>query len=396
MTTSHDTTHDDDCTGCGGKCAGGTPAECRGPSPVPWLEKDRCMYFYEARVFPGRGDRRERLFLRVLYEHRMCLIGRQQGPLLYTTTLLPGETVDLYQEDRYRRVRSQEERVSVHTSFRQTMAALSESRRTGSSSTYARSLTSVRTQADTSVSAGGGLAGFFGAPSVSTDVTVAGETTVATGASVTAASDDFVSFGRTSSQSLEAERAVVVSTYEDAESRDVTVRHLRNDNHCYAVTYYVRRVNEVYETATRVAAVEWTTGQEPWRAIGDLAGVPAALRRLIADLAKGAPKPGDERRDERRVTLPTDGVVYEGELAHCSSCEPVREAQELAGLELLRLRARRECLETEVLALELERRRALGAGEGAAELGLDDWEWSFAEPPAQIAAHSEADEGDSR
>jgi thermitase len=393
MTTSHDTTHDD-CTGCGGRCVGETPTECRGPSPVPWLEKDRCMYFYEARVFPGRGNERERLFLRVVYEHRMCLVGRQQGPLLYTTTLLPGETVDLYQEDRYRRVRSQEERVSVHSSFRQTMAALSESRRTGSTSTYARSLTSVRTEADTSVSAGGGLAGFFGAPSVSTDVTVAGETTVATGASVSAASDDFVSFGRTASQSLEAERAVVVSTFEDAESRDVTVRHLRNDNHCYAVTYYVRRVNEVYESGTRVAAVEWTTGQVPWRAIDDLAGVPAATRRLIAELARQAPKPGEERRDERRIALPTDGVVYEPELAHCSSCEPVREAQELAALELLRLRARRECLETEVLALEIERRRALGSGEGAAELALDDWEWSFAPPPAQIAAGAGADEGD--
>jgi hypothetical protein len=43
--------HDEGCSGCGGRCAGATPGECRGPSPLPWLPFDRCMFFYEARVF---------------------------------------------------------------------------------------------------------------------------------------------------------------------------------------------------------------------------------------------------------------------------------------------------------------------------------------------------------
>ena len=72
----------------------------------------------------------------------------------------------MYEYDRYRRVRSEEERMSVHSSFRQTMSALSQTRRASSASAYVDTLTDVRARADTSVSAGGGLAGFFGAPSV--------------------------------------------------------------------------------------------------------------------------------------------------------------------------------------------------------------------------------------
>ena len=110
-----------------------TPEECRGPAPLPWLADDRCMFFYEARVFDAEPvDDRRRLQLRVTYQHCLRLLGRQQGALLYTTTLLPGETVQLYEYDRYRRVRSETERMSVHSSFRQTVSALSQTRRLGS------------------------------------------------------------------------------------------------------------------------------------------------------------------------------------------------------------------------------------------------------------------------
>jgi thermitase len=88
------------------------------------------MFFYEARVLDvDRAAEGRRLQVRITYQHCLRLIGRQQGPLLYTTTLLPGETVQLYEFDRYRRVRSEEQRLSVHTSFRQTLSALSQSRR---------------------------------------------------------------------------------------------------------------------------------------------------------------------------------------------------------------------------------------------------------------------------
>src|SRR5688500_12919142 len=159
-------TDKDGCSGCGGQCAGETPEGCRGPTPIPWLTADRCMIFHEARVFDADRNRdHRRVQVRVAYEHRLCLEGRQQGPLLYTTTLLPGETIALYEFDRYRRVRSETRRMSVHTSFRQTLSALSQSRDSSSSQEYGSTLKDVRSQSDSSISVGGGLAGFLGAPS---------------------------------------------------------------------------------------------------------------------------------------------------------------------------------------------------------------------------------------
>ena len=158
-------THEE-CSGCGGDCVEKTPKACRAPAAPPWLAFDRCLMFYEARAFdlPNLQDRR--LQVRVVYEHCLSLLGRQQGPLLYSVTLLPGEKVRIFEFDRYRRVKSSTERVSVHTSFRQTMSALSQSRRSNSSSAYADALVDIRSHSDSSVSAGGGLAGFFGAPQV--------------------------------------------------------------------------------------------------------------------------------------------------------------------------------------------------------------------------------------
>ena len=79
------------CSGCGGCCGEETPADCRSPRPVPWLTADRCLTFYESRVFGADriDDDRRALEFRVSYEHLLCLLGRQQGPLLYTTTCSP-------------------------------------------------------------------------------------------------------------------------------------------------------------------------------------------------------------------------------------------------------------------------------------------------------------------
>src|SRR5262245_7265927 len=87
------------CTGCGGNCSSETPEDCGGPAPLPWLDPPRCMFFYEGRVFAADrfNDRLHRVELRVIYQHCLRLLGRVQGGLLYTTTLLPGETVDVYE-----------------------------------------------------------------------------------------------------------------------------------------------------------------------------------------------------------------------------------------------------------------------------------------------------------
>jgi hypothetical protein len=378
------TQEDRECSGCGDGCVRPVPKDCRAPANIPWLPFDRCMTFYEARTFPLPQLQDRRIQVRVTYEHCMKLVGRQQGPLLFTTTLLPDEEVKIYEYDRFRRVRSETERVSVHTSFRQTMSALSQSRRSSSSSAYVDSLVDIRTHADASVSAGGGLAGFFGAPEVKGETSVDTQTTVASGASTRTASEQFAQLATTASQAIEAERSLVVSRFEETEHENKTFRALRNHNHCYAVTYYVRRVNEVYTIETRVESIEWRLGDGPWRSFGDTEGLPDAFRKLLEQIRRVLPRPGDMREDRRSITLPTDGTLYETELAHCSSCDPFKDAEERIRIERMRLTARRECLETELLELELQRRRAIvSADRGAASAALDLGPWSFAALRAQ-------------
>ena len=374
------------CTGCGGNCSGETPEECRGPAPLPWLDPHRCMFFYEGRVFAADrfNDRLRRVEIRVIYQHCLRLLGRVQGGLLYTTTLLPGETIDVYEYDRFRRVRSEEERVSVHSSFRQTLSALSQTRRFADASSYVQTVTDVRTQTDRSISVGGGLAGFFGGPSGSTSVSTDVETTVATGAALHTVTDSFTQNAITSAQSTDAERSVVVSRFEDAEHQQATRRTLRNDNECYAVTYYVRGVSEAYEVTTRVLSIEWRIGDTPWRDIADQDNLAPEIREALKAIVEGLPKPGESLRDDRQITLPTDGTLYEAELAHCSSCEPMREEAMRIRLEQERLQARRACLEAELLELELERRRAAADGV-ALELGT----WPIAALPAPASEEQE-------
>ncbi|MDM0048890.1 S8 family serine peptidase [Variovorax sp. J22R115] len=376
-----ETCKDDECTGCGGTCAEPTPEHCRGPKPVPWLPFDRCMYFYETRVFDGVArDAQQRMRLRVTYQHCLKLIGRQQGPLLYTTTLLPGEEVRLFEFDRYRRTRSETQRMSVHTSFRQTLSALSQSRRSAATSAYVDTLNDIRTHSDTSVSAGGGLAGFLGAPTVKGEFGVDTESSVASGGSVRTASEQFSQLALMASQAMEAERSTVVSTFEEQEHVSTTARTLKNHNHCYAVTYYVRRVNEVYEVHSRIESIEWRLGDGgAWRSANDLNGVSDVLRKLIAEMLRELVKDGQVTRDARSITLPTDGTLYEAELAHCASCEPVLLAEANVRLEQLRLMARRACLETELLEMEVERRRALARSTQPAALDFGQWHLGTAE-----------------
>lgn len=368
---------DEACNGCGDTCTDPTPEECRGPTPVPWLAHDRCMYFYESRVFDGSaGDLagQQRLRLRVTYQHCLRLIGRQQGPLLYTTTLLPNEEVRLFEHDRYRRTKSATQRVSVHSSFRQTLSALSQSRRATSSAAYTENITETRNQSDSSVSVGGGLAGFLGLPSGKFDSSSETETTVASGSSVRTVSEQFSQFAITASQAIEAERSLTVSSFEEQEHVSTTLRTLKNENDCYAVTYYVRRVNEVYEIHSRIESIEWRLGEgAPWRSTDDLRGVPDGLRKLIGELVRDVLRHGQMHREARQITLPTDGTVYEAEIAHCASCDPMEVTRHKIHLEQMRLQARRACLETELLEIEVQRRRALAMTPQPAELAVGAW-----------------------
>ena len=61
----------------------------------------------------------------------------------------------------------------------------------------------------------------------------------------------------------------------------------------------------------------------------------------------------------RPISIPTDGSVYDPELAHCGSCEPERGAAIAIRLEKERAEALKACFEAQAMELELQRRRML-------------------------------------
>ncbi len=336
--------------------------QCISPAAPRWLPYTQCFYWYETR-FVGRFP----VVFRVVYRHCACLVGRQQGPLLYTTTLLPGESVRLYHYDRHRRTHSAKQTWSVHTSWRQYVAATHRTRSVDSTSEYQKFVVSASLDGDTTIDVGGAL---FPVSWSSDDFDSLQIKDVLT-ASVDHVAEDFHETLAVSSQQVDTERSIVISSYEESETIDVTSRTVRNDNDCYAVTYFVRRVYEAYDICTEVYSIEWAYVRQDisraaaapallqWRRLDDQDGVDKGTRELIRRAALVLPKIGQEVHARNRITLPTDGVVYEPELAHCSSCEPQKEAEHQIALEKAKAEERKLCLEAELLAIELKRRQQL-------------------------------------
>ncbi|HYN83073.1 MAG TPA: hypothetical protein VES88_16455 [Gemmatimonadaceae bacterium] len=332
---------------CGGK-------ECIGPEPVPWLSWQHCFKMYEFRYGVVPLDKQviatarlERLLIRIRYEHSLCLAGRKQGPIVHSLTLLPKEEVRIYEYDRYRRSTAVTNRFSVRTSF----YTLTQRVQDAYSSTKTDAGGSVSTTSSASAGGGGGIdlpliGSFGGSASASASFNTAAYFDVAS------VSEQFSHVAETSSLAVESERSIVVSTFEDQESLHSTARTLRNDNDCRAVTYFIRRVFEVYKLTTRIVAIELQIGDR-WVDLGaappEIQGI---VKKHLVKIDVGAP-----HDPEVEIALPTDGLLYEAELAHCCSCDCEREAKTRLELEKLQL---------ENLNLRLEaarRQKRLDAGE---------------------------------
>jgi len=338
----------------------GIRPECVSPAAPPWVPFSTCLDWYETR-YVREGD----ILFRIIYQHCLRMIGRQQGPLLYTVTLLPLEKLKIFHYERYRRTRAATELYSVHTSFRQSIAAVHQSRVAKSTSKYEEFLDDLRTNGDTNVSVGGELF------PVSWDSRGDANLHFFQSASAQQASDDFTETAQVASQQVDAERSIVVSTSEDKETQDATAREIENKNGCRAVTYFIRRVNEVYQLVTTVWSVSFmvpgrgsripgiSAESTQWRSIADLGGLNEKMLAPIQRSAAMLPKPGQTVEAPIQITLPTDGVVYEAELAHCSSCEPAREVTVRLELERTNAESRKACFEAELVELEVQRRRLL-------------------------------------
>jgi len=313
---------------------GGAAQKCMGPEPIPWIDGKPCFSWFEHVLL---GENRKACQFQIIYEHRLCLEGREQGPLIYTLTLLPGETVRLYVTDRYRRVRAESERVSIHASLRQTVAAIHESRASGSVSVFQQNISQARSDSDISASTGGLIGALFGGASGGTSNS---STTESIGSiRINTVASTFERSLESATQMVEAERSVIVSTFEDEEHRESTVRTFANHNDCYPVTYFIRRVLEGYSLCSVIREIIWRgPGESEWHPFDNRDEVKKACRNIsIEDL----PKVGEEVKSKRTFLVPTEGVLFEPELAHCPSCEPVRMEQKKIDLELQNLEVKR-------------------------------------------------------
>ena len=344
---------------------------CVSPCDPPWRPDEQCLYWYETRYFkvPLRSDNQPgvadvaalRIYIefRIIYEHKLCLLGKQHGPLLFTQTLLPGEKVTLYHSDRYRRITSETNRFSVQTTFMQFLSVVHEARMTNTLEILADKVSSEKGSVSGSV--GGGLAGLLGLPSgsASKQTSVTDHNMLKIGL----VSDTFNQSVFQASQMTHAERSVVVSNYEEKDVANITARSIQNDNECRAVTYFIRKVVELWAISTRLAEISYRIVAPnlptDWHSIDDLGWLPPAIQNQIKAALILLPKVGEYTERPRPISLPTDGTVYDPELAHCCSCEPERAAAIAIRLEKQKAEALKACLEAQQLELELMRRRLL-------------------------------------
>jgi len=315
----------EDC-GCGGE-------ECIGPEPVPWLSWKHCFKFFEFRYGAIPLDRpsivavrQERLIIRIRYEHQLCLVGRKQGPIVHSLTILPREEIRIYEYDRYRRSTAVTDRFSVRSSF----FTMTQRVQDAYNSTKLSAGSSVSTASSATAGGGGGID--LGIIQIGGGGAVSSASSASAHFDVASVSERFSHVAETSSHAVETERSIVVSTFEEQDSLRSTARTLRNDNDCRAVTYFIRRVFEIYRLVTRIVAVEVQIGDQ-WVDVAATPGpIQNVVKKFLAKIAVGA-----EHDPRVEIALPTDGLLYEAELAHCCSCECEREAKIRLELEKLQL-----------------------------------------------------------
>jgi len=87
--------------------------------------------------------------------------------------------------------------------------------------------------------------------------------------------------------------------------------------------------------------------------------VETQYRTTVEGLLKGLPTVGEVVEQPTMITVPTDGVVYDPELAHCCALDPELEKAALIKIEREQAEAQKIGLELQLMALEVQRRQAL-------------------------------------
>jgi hypothetical protein len=342
---------------------------CQSPCDPPWLPDSACIIFTETKTLnqplrqdPATGDfGRGSVAVTVTYTHDLCLIGKQRGGLAYTLTLLPGEKMTLYQSDRYRRTTSETARYSVQTTFSQFAASLFQLQTANDSSLLVNVLNSGTSTS--SSSNGPSLLNPFSWFSGSSG---GGNTTSSSNGlnlSTQSAADSFVSIASQAAFLTDQQRSITVSSYEDSQTISTTQRTLVNNNICYAVNYFVRKVLDVYTSSTKVTAVTFqvTAGSyvSPVLTAAQINQLPVQYRAEAEAALQAAPPIGEVVQHATKISVPTDGVVYDPELAHCCALDPELEQAAAIKAERAQAEAQKVGLQVQLMALEVQRRQAL-------------------------------------
>ena len=335
---------------------------CQSPCDPPWRTGPTCSTFTETKtsivnLLKPRGF----VTIKVTYTHTLCLVGKQRGGLAYTLTLLPGEKMTLYQSDRYRRTTSETERYSVQTTFSQFVSALYQQQNSSDSSALAQVLNS-QTQSS-SASGGGGInlllfsIGGGGGSSNSSSSSSAVDLLTQSSA------NQFLSLAQQAAQYTDLQRSITISSYEDSQTVSTTQRTLVNNNVCYAVTYFVRKVLDVYISTTKVTAVTFQVTADnyvsPVVTPAQIGQLPSQYQTAVRTILEDVPTVGEVIEQPTVLGLPTDGVVYDPELAHCCAQDPELDQANLIKLERAQAEAQKIGLEIQLMALEVQRRQAL-------------------------------------
>lgn len=342
---------------------------CQSPCDLPWRNGPTCTTFTENKTLavpiagsPSVGDfGRGLVTITVTYTHTLCLTAKQRGPLAYTLTLLPGEKMTLYQSDRYRRTTSDTERFSVQTTFSQFVSAVHQQQSSSNSSALLQVLNS-QTQSSSAGGGGGINLGLFsigggGSENSSSSSSSAADLSVQNSAS------QFQSVAQQASQYTDLQRSITISSYEDSETVSTTQRTLVNNNACYAVTYFVRKVLDVYVLTTKVVAITVQVTVDnyvsPVLTPAQINQLPQQYQKAVETALKGLPTVGESVEQPTVINVPTDGVVYDPELAHCCAQDPALDQAEIIKLERAQAEAQKIGLEIQLMALEVQRRQAL-------------------------------------
>lgn len=343
---------------------------CESPCDPPWRKIPSCTTFTETWIFfvglisdpntPGDVGRGV-VSIRITYAHKLCLVGKQHGGLAYTLTLLPGEKMTLYQSDRYRRTTSETERYSVQTTFAQFVSALYEQQNSNNSSALIQ-LMNNQSQSSSS-SAGGGVNLLLYNSTKTTGRSSSSSSSLADDFSTQTSANRFFSLAQQASQYTDVQRSITISSYEDNETISTTQRVLVNNNLCHAVNYFVRKVLDVYVSTTTVTAVTFqvTVGTYVSGVLtpAQIGLVDLKYRAAVQAIIKGLPPVGEVVEQPTVLTVPTDGVVYDPELARCCALDPELEQASLIKLEREQAEAQKIGLQVQLMALEVQRRQAL-------------------------------------